>query len=97
MSTHVIFINIEGNIPPYETDSHKVVYVVDVGGEPALVLLFREHLHHFIFHCVQVGHSEFFNRHGGDLGIGLHIQLGLDGSEFGISLYTQLGINGLFD
>ena len=41
--------------------------------------------------------SERLNRNGGNFGIVLPIQLGLDGSGLGISLYAQLDINGLFD
>ena len=32
-----IFIDLEGNIPPHITDSHKGFDVFKVGGEPALV------------------------------------------------------------
>ena len=74
------------------------------------MLLFREHLHHLILQCAvliavpvalieyYVVHSELLNRHGGNLGKALHVQLGPDGMDgLGISLYAQLGINGLFD
>ena len=82
ISTYV-YSKFKDEIPPREIDSHKVV-----GGEPALVLLFREHLHHFIIHCVLVVsipvaeyyvlHFESLNRHGVNLDITLHIQLGLE-------------------
>ena len=35
-----IFIDLERNIPPYIAVSHEGVNVFEVGGEPALVLLF---------------------------------------------------------
>ena len=54
LSTHIFFIDWEGNIPPHNTSSHEGVDVVGVGGVPVLELFRREHLHHIILHCVVV-------------------------------------------
>ena len=46
ISTHV-YSKFKDEIPPHDINSHKVV-----GGVPALVVLLRDDLHHFVPHSV---------------------------------------------